>query len=74
MPYFITDKSPECSSWAVIKADGEVMACHNTKQEAIDQMVAMSLSEGIEPGGERAIGDPKIKLSDIDGTLVNAGR
>jgi len=55
MPYFITDKSSECSSWAVVKEDGEVMACHNTKTEAQAQMVAISLSEGIEPGGERDI-------------------
>lgn len=54
MPYFITDSSPECSSWAVVKDDGEVMACHNSKKEAIDQMVAISLAEGIEPGGERS--------------------
>jgi HK97 family phage prohead protease len=55
MPYFITDKSEECSSWAVVKEDGEVMACHNTKAEAQAQMVAISLSEGIEPGGESAL-------------------
>ena len=55
MPYYITDKSPECSSWAVVKEDGEVMACHNTKQEALDQMIAISLAEDIEPGGERAL-------------------
>ena len=54
MPYFITDSSQECSSWAVVKDDGEVLACHNTKKEALDQMVAISLSEGIEPGGERS--------------------
>lgn len=64
MPYYITDKSSECSSWAVVKEDGEVMACHNTKKEALDQMVAISLSEGIEPGGERDIralpGDLKV--------------
>ncbi len=64
MPYYITDKSSECSSWAVVKEDGEVMACHNTKAEAQAQMVAISLSEGIEPGGERDIralpGDLKV--------------
>jgi HK97 family phage prohead protease len=53
MPYFITDSSPDCSGWATIKEDGEVMGCHTTKQEAIDQMVAISLAEEIEPGGER---------------------
>lgn len=54
MPYFITDKSPNCAGWATIKEDGEVMGCHNTKQEAIDQMVAISIAEDMQPGGERA--------------------
>ena len=53
MPYFVTDSSPDCSGWATIKEDGEVMGCHTTKQQAIDQMVAISLAEEIEPGGER---------------------
>ena len=74
MPYFITQSNPDCNGWAVEKEDGELMGCHSTKQGAIDQMVAISLAEGMEPGGERAIGDPKIKLSDIDGTLINGGR
>ena len=55
MPYFITDKSADCSGWAVVKDDGEVMGCHNTKESAVDQMVAISLEEGIEPGGERSV-------------------
>jgi HK97 family phage prohead protease len=54
MPYFITDKSPDCSGWATIKDDGEVIGCHTTKQDAIDQMVAVSLNENVEVGGERA--------------------
>lgn len=54
MPYFITDKAEGCSGWAVIKEDGEVVGCHSTKQDAIDQMVAVSLAEGLEPGGERS--------------------
>jgi len=55
MPYFITDKSPDCSGWATIKEDGEVIGCHATKQDAIDQMVAVSIAEDMEPGGERAL-------------------
>ena len=51
MPYFITDQADECEAWAVVKEDGELMACHPTKDSAITQMVAISLSEGIEPGG-----------------------
>jgi uncharacterized protein len=53
MPYFITDESADCNGWATVKADGEVMGCHGTKQASIDQMVALSIAEGIEPGGER---------------------
>ena len=55
MPYFITDSSPDCSGWATIKDDGEVIGCHQTKQDAIDQMIAVSIAENIEPGGERAL-------------------
>lgn len=51
MPYFVTDRSPECDAWATVKEDGELVACHPTEQEAIDQMVAISLAEDIEPGG-----------------------
>ena len=51
MPYFISDAT-DCPAWAVVKADGEVIACHESKESAIDQMVALSLDEDIEPGGE----------------------
>jgi uncharacterized protein len=54
MPYFISDKNSECAGWAVEKQDGEVIGCHQTKQDAIDQMVAVSIAEEMEPGGERA--------------------
>ena len=62
MPYFITDKAQGCSGWATIKDDGEVIGCHTTKQAAIDQMVAVSIAEDIEPGGER-IKKVKVKTS-----------
>ena len=54
MPYYITDKAQDCSGWATIKEDGEVIGCHTTKQGAIDQMVAVSIAENLEPGGERS--------------------
>ena len=54
MPYFISNSNSDCSGWAVEKEDGEVIGCHDTKQSAIDQMVAVSIAEGIQPGGERA--------------------
>ena len=59
MPYFITDQASGCSGWATVKDDGEVIGCHTTKQAAIDQMVAVSIAEGMEPGGERAVTVPQ---------------
>lgn len=60
MPYYITEESAECDGWAVVKDDGEVMGCHTSKDAAIEQMVAISIAESIEPGGERA------KMADIE--------
>ncbi len=54
MPYYITDKSDECSAWAVIKDDGEVLGCHDTKESAIDQAVAISIDTDEPFEGERA--------------------
>jgi HK97 family phage prohead protease len=51
MPYFITSEHPDCDAWATVKDDGELIACHETEQDAIDQMVAASLNEDLEPGG-----------------------
>jgi len=50
MPYFISNDT-DCPEWAVVKDDGEVIACHDTEDSAIAQMVAVSQAEGIEPGG-----------------------
>ena len=56
MPYYISDKQDDCSGWATVKenADGsyETIGCHDSKQGAVDQMVAVSISEDMEPGGE----------------------
>lgn len=55
MPYLIEENNPECEGkWATIKDDGEVMGCHDTKQEAIDQAVAIALAEDSEFLGERS--------------------
>ena len=53
MPYYISDQNPDCSGWAVEKDDGEVIGCHDTKESAVDQMVAVSIAEDMEPGGKR---------------------
>lgn len=53
MPYFVTNEGqhPDCSGFGVVKDDFELMGCHETKQDAVDQMIAISLAEGVEPGG-----------------------
>lgn len=56
MPYGISANQSDCSNWAAVKieTDGSVttLACYETKQDAIDRMVAQSLAEGLEPAGE----------------------
>jgi len=51
MPYFITDRHPDCPGWSVVKEDGELLACAESQDAAVDQMVAVSIAEDMEPGG-----------------------
>ena len=56
MPYYISDKQSDCQGWATVKQESDgsytTIGCHSSKQDAIDQMVAVSISEDMEPGGE----------------------
>ena len=56
MPYYISDSQSDCDGWATVKEESDgsytTIACHDTKQDAIDQMIAISISEDMEPGGE----------------------
>jgi len=56
MPYFISDKQSDCAGWAAVKEETDgtytTIGCHENKQDAIDQMVAVSIAEDMEPGGE----------------------
>ena len=56
MPYFISDKQSDCQGWATVKEEDDgsytTIGCHDSKQGAIDQMVAVSIAEDMEPGGE----------------------
>jgi len=54
MPYYIEEGNPECSGWATVKEDGEVMGCHTTKQDAIDQALAIAQAEDSTFEGERS--------------------
>jgi hypothetical protein len=56
MPYGISANQSDCSNWAAVKIESDgsatTLACYDTKQDAIDRMVAQSLAEGMEPAGE----------------------
>ena len=56
MPYFISDKQSDCAGWATVKEETDgtytTIGCHENKQDAIDQMVAVSIVEDMQPGGE----------------------
>lgn len=52
MPYYIKTGAIGCDGWATIKEDGEIIGCHTNKDAAIAQMVAVSLAEDMQPGGE----------------------
>jgi uncharacterized protein len=74
MPYYISDQQSDCSGWATVKqeSDGSYtsIGCHDTKQDAIDQMVAISISEDMEPGGEvskrESVGEDRSKMKKIE--------
>jgi HK97 family phage prohead protease len=70
MPYFIEKVS---TGWNTVKDDGEVLGEHKTKAQAIAQMLAVSLAEGIAVGGERAV-DPNESYSPPAGVAVAAKR
>jgi len=78
-PYYIEENNPACAvgEWATVKEDGELMGCHATKDGAIDQGVAIALSEESTFEGERSekrldSGPPAV-IVDIDGTLIVDG-
>jgi HK97 family phage prohead protease len=52
-PFYISETT-DCPNWAVVKEDNSVVSCQDTKDDAIAQMVALSLAENLEPGGELA--------------------
>jgi uncharacterized protein len=81
MPYGISNSQSGCSGWATVKknSDGsyDTLGCHSTKQDAIDQMVAVSIAEGLDPLGEvnsrEARAENEIIVVDIDDTLLRNG-
>ena len=71
MPYLIeeiTEAGGTCAvgQWATVKDDGEVLGCHDDKQDAIDQAVAISIAEDSEFLGERS----EKRLADGPGAII----
>lgn len=71
MPYLIeevTEPGGQCNvgQWATVKDDGEVMGCHDTKEGAIDQGVAIAQAEDSEFLGERAIDEVENRQVDLE--------
>jgi HK97 family phage prohead protease len=73
MPYYVSDQQSDCAGWATVKQESDgsytTLGCHDTKQDAIDQMVAVSISEDIEPGGEvqrDSVGEDRSKMKEIE--------
>jgi uncharacterized protein len=55
MPYFIAKDRVGCESgWAVVDETGDLVACHDGKQGAIDNAVALSIATDEPFEGERA--------------------
>jgi len=55
MPYFIAKNREGCESgWAVVDDGGDLIACHDSKQSAIDNAVALSIATEEPFEGERA--------------------
>ena len=75
MPYGISANQSDCSNWAAVKIETDgtatTLACYDTKQDAVDRMVAQSLAEGLEPAGE--VGQRKMsKRNDEMVSLIDA--
>jgi HK97 family phage prohead protease len=73
MPYYVSDQQSDCAGWATVKQESDgsytTLGCHDLKQDAIDQMVAVSISEDIEPGGEvqrDSVGEDRSKMKEIE--------
>lgn len=73
MPYGISNTQSDCGGWATVKIDGdmiETIGCHESKQDAIDQMVAVSIAEDLEPVGE--VNSRQLDLVEPEDELIEA--
>ena len=70
MPFGISQTQTDCAGWATVKreADGSftTIGCHASKQDAIDQMVVVSLAEDMDPLGEVSARDLMYALEETE--------
>lgn len=51
--FYIRKDAPGCKgSWATVNGKGDVITCHETKDQAVKHMVAAAIGAGEQPGGE----------------------
>jgi hypothetical protein len=76
MPWHLEDDHPGCEGFAVVKDEGnELVGCHRTRAQALDQLAALNIAEPDAGDQEdRAAGDPPAIVTDIDGTLLLGDR
>lgn len=77
MPWHIEQDHPECSGFAVVKdEDMEVVGCHRTEAQALDQLAALNIAEADDMEEDdieeslRAGSGPGAIITDIDETLI----
>ncbi len=52
MPYYLSKETEGCKGkWAVVDSSGKLYGCHDTKEKAVAQMVAVSLQTREPIGG-----------------------
>ena len=71
MPWHIEDDNRGCSGYAVVKdSNGEIEGCHRTRQDALDQLAALNIAEGIDSS---RYADAVIRFSPLQVTVDAAG-
>ena len=71
MPWHIENNNPGCSGYAVVKdSNGKIEGCHRTRQDALDQLAALNIAEGMDSS---RYADAVIRFSPLQVTVDAAG-
>ena len=70
MPFGISESQSDCSTWATVMKEDDgsftTVGCHASKDDAINQMVAASIDEGLEPLGQIDLEEMSDRLDALD--------